>query len=280
MVETSADVRVVVRRVRAAGGTIGLVPTMGALHDGHMALARSARRECELVVVSIFVNPAQFSPGEDFARYPRDLKADAARLLDAGADVLFAPTADAMYPPGYQTWVEVSRLSRMMCGRSRPGHFRGMATVVTKLFNIVQPDRAYFGEKDGQQLRIARRLARDLDFPVNIVAVPTVREESGLAMSSRNQYLSAAERAAAAALSRALFSARDLIAAGERDAAAVRRAALAVIAAEPLLQLEYLVVARSEDLKPQRSLAGEVCIALAARAGDTRLIDNVTVNVG
>jgi len=280
MVETSADVRVVVRRVRAAGGTIGLVPTMGALHDGHMALARSARRECELVVVSIFVNPAQFSPGEDFARYPRDLKADAARLLDAGADVLFAPTADAMYPPGYQTWVEVSRLSRGMCGRSRPGHFRGMATVVTKLFNIVQPDRAYFGEKDGQQLRIARRLARDLDFPVNIVAVPTVREESGLAMSSRNQYLSAAERAAAAALSRALFSARDLIVAGERDAAAVRRAALAVIAAEPLLQLEYLVVARSEDLKPQRSLAGEVCIALAARAGDTRLIDNVTVNVG
>lgn len=280
MVETSADVRVVVRRVRAAGGTIGLVPTMGALHDGHMALARSARRECELVVVSIFVNPAQFSPGEDFARYPRDLKADAARLLDAGADVLFAPTADAMYPPGYQTWVEVSRLSRMMCGRSRPGHFRGMATVVTKLFNIVQPDRAYFGEKDGQQLRIARRLARDLDFPVNIVAVPTVREESGLAMSSRNQYLSAAERAAAATLSRALFAARDLVAAGERDAAAVRRAALAVIAAEPLLQLEYLVVARSEDLKPQRSLAGEVCIALAARAGDTRLIDNVTVNAG
>ena len=257
-------------------GDVGLVPTMGAFHDGHLSLIRAARAESELVVVSLFVNPTQFAESADLDRYPRDEERDADVAEAEGVDVLFAPSVQELYPPGLQTWVEVEELSRGLEGAFRPGHFRGVATVVMKLFGIVQPDRAYFGEKDAQQLAIIRRLVADLNVPVQIVGVPTVREPDGLALSSRNAQLGPAERQSAIALFRALQTADRQIAGGDTDAEHVKRVAAAEIPHDnPSLRLEYLEIVDPENLQPVTVITGPVRVAGALWVGSTRLIDNV-----
>jgi pantoate--beta-alanine ligase len=260
-------------------GSRGLVPTMGALHEGHAALIRLARRECDTVVVSIFVNPLQFDRAEDLSRYPRTLEQDLALCRDLGVDVVFAPQPEVIYPHPPECTVDVGRLADHLCGKFRPGHFRGVATIVLKLFQLVQPHRAYFGEKDAQQLAIVRRMVADFSVPVTIVEMPTVRESDGLAMSSRNRHLTAAERASAAALYEALLEARRLISAGERDAAAITKAAVEKIAASDVLRLEYLDVVDPHTMQPVTAVTGPVRVAGAMWAGSTRLIDNVLVDV-
>ena len=262
------------REGRSAG--IGLVPTMGYLHEGHLALAHRSLAENAATVASIFVNPAQFGPGEDFERYPRDEARDLRLLRELGVDAVYLPSAAAMYPDGYETWVTVERTARRLEGASRPAHFRGVATVVTKLFNAVRPDRAYFGRKDAQQLRLVRRLARDLDLPVDVVACDTVREADGLAMSSRNAYLSPEDRAAAPVLSRALAAVAARFAAGERSADALRAAARATLETEPRAAIDYVSLAESASLAEIEGVVdGPALLSLAARFGPVRLIDNV-----
>ncbi|MBN1418971.1 MAG: pantoate--beta-alanine ligase [Planctomycetes bacterium] len=262
------------RAYRAAHLRLGFVPTMGALHDGHLSLVRAARRECDRVLVSIFVNPLQFGPGEDYSRYPRPFERDADRCLGEGADGIFRGADGSLYPPGFATHVEVERLTAGLCGASRPGHFRGVATVVTKLLAIVEPHAAYFGAKDYQQSVVIRRLAADLDLPVRIRVLPTVREPDGLAMSSRNAYLSPPERRAATCLVRALERARLAYDRGERDAGALRAEMEEVLLAEPLARPEYVEVVDPETLETiERADAGAV-LALAVHIGRTRLIDN------
>lgn len=271
------------RRAEAArrqGSRIALVPTMGFLHDGHLALMREARKRAALLVVSIFVNPAQFAPAEDLARYPRDLEGDLAKIRRVPADIVFTPDSDALYPPGAQTWVEVTEVTRGLCGAHRPGHFRGVTTIVAKLFNLVRPHVAIFGEKDFQQLRAIQRMVRDLDFDVEIVPFPIVREADGLAMSSRNAYLSAGQRRDALALSRALFAARDRYAGGLRDPQALRAIATDVIAAYPRVELEYLEAVDAETLSAPPETGRPILLAIAARVGNTRLIDNVVLGGG
>ena len=230
--------------------TIGLVPTMGALHEGHLSLVREARRMCDFVVVSVFVNPAQFAPGEDFERYPRDLTKDTALLTDYNVDYIFAPPIEEIYPKGFTTYVNVSGLSKLFEGEARPGHFRGVATVVTILFNIVRPDFAFFGQKDAQQAVIIRRLVKDLAFDTEVIVLPTVREDSGLAMSSRNSYLSAEEQQAAAVIHRALAKAKETYKAGERHAAKLARSICeATIEAEPRVRLDYVSITDAETLE-------------------------------
>jgi pantoate--beta-alanine ligase len=260
--------------LRDAPRPVGLVPTMGAFHDGHLSLIRAARRENETVVVSLFVNPAQFGPSEDFGAYPRDEQRDA-RLAEAeGVEILFAPPVEEVYPEGFSATVEVDALTGTLEGESRGrDHFRGVTTVVTKLFNMVAPDRAYFGQKDAQQALVIRRLVRDLNIPVEIRVCPTVREESGLAMSSRNAYLSHEERERAAALSRALRAAEQTVRLGERDAAAVLAAARAELDAAQI-EPEYLELRSVEDLSPVDRVNGSTLLAVAARVGRARLIDN------
>jgi pantoate--beta-alanine ligase len=260
---------------RAAAGTWGLVPTMGYLHAGHISLVQRARAENDHVAVSIFVNPTQFGPQEDLSRYPRDLKRDLELLEAEGVDLVFAPEAPEMYPAGFQTYVEVTEVTRPLEGASRPGHFRGVATVVLKLFNIVQPDRAYFGQKDAQQAAVVRRMARDLDLPLEIVICPIAREVDGLALSSRNVYLNPQERVAATALSRALRAAGERYAAGERSGDALRAAMSAVLAAEPLARPEYVSAADPETLAELERVENGVLLSMAVRIGTTRLIDNV-----
>jgi pantoate--beta-alanine ligase len=278
LVATAAEVRERVGAARADGKTIGLVPTMGALHEGHLTLMRRARAECGCVVVSIFVNPTQFVAGEDFARYPRDLESDSKLCGSVGADLIFAPEVSEVYPPGDSTWVEVTgTLVEGMCAPHRPGHFRGVTTVCARLFNIVSPDRAYFGEKDYQQLQVVKRMVRDLKLPLEVVPVPTVREADGLAMSSRNAYLSPEERKAAVSLSRGLSAARDLTAEGEREAAAIIVAARKMIEAEPLVCLQYLELRDAETLETVTRVERPVVLAVAAFAGNARLIDNVVL---
>jgi len=249
---------------------------MGALHEGHLSLVRRARRECERVAVSIFVNPAQFGPGEDFQRYPRDLPRDLALLEAEGVDTVLTPTVEEIYPADFSTWVTVERLTARWEAASRPNHFRGVATVVLKLLNLVRPDRAYFGEKDYQQLRVVERMVRDLNVPTAIVACPTVRDPDGLALSSRNAYLSPRERQAATVLWRALTAARAGYERGERDGAALRRLAEGVIAGEPLARLDYASVADPMTLEPVARIGreGAVCL-VAAWIGTIRLIDNL-----
>lgn len=260
----------------AATGGLGFVPTMGALHEGHLSLVRRARRECDRVAVSIFVNPAQFGPHEDLQRYPRDLPRDLARLAAERADLVFTPTEPMIYPEGFSTWVTVERLAERWEGASRPGHFRGVATVVLKLLHLVRAERAYFGEKDYQQLRVVERMARDLNVPTTIVACPTVREPDGLAMSSRNAYLSPIERRAAAVLWRALTAARAECAKGERRGEALRRFVEEMIGREPLARLDYVAVADPMTLEPVERIddRGAIC-CLAAWIGQVRLIDNL-----
>jgi pantoate--beta-alanine ligase len=263
-----------VAAARAAGKRIVLVPTMGYLHEGHASLMREGRRRGDLLVASIFVNPAQFGAGEDFDSYPRDLERDAALAAEAGVDVIFAPVASDMYPAGYQTWVDVDRLTLPLCGASRPGHFRGVTTVVCKLFNVVMPHVALFGKKDYQQLAVIRRMAADLNMAVEIVGMPIVREADGLAMSSRNAYLSPGERASALCLSRALAAARGLYREGERDAARLRDRAFSVINAEPAARIEYVELRDGSTLEEITQAGDHSVLALAVRIGATRLIDN------
>jgi len=271
---TIAETRDRVAAARTAGARIGLVPTMGALHAGHAKLIETAHAECGFVVVSVFVNPLQFGPNEDFQRYPRALPADLEISGSRGADLVFAPAVEEMYPVEQLTFAEVTKVSDNLCGAFRPGHFRGVATVVLKLLNIVQPDRAYFGEKDLQQLAVIRRMVRDLALPVSIIGVPTVRESDGLALSSRNAYLNVAERRAAPVVYRALLKMRGLCASGERDAAVVKNAAFDVIHAEPLAKVQYLELVNAEMQLVDRVDEG-VYAAAAVWFGTTRLIDNI-----
>ena len=258
--------------------SLGLTPTMGSLHEGHLALVRRSLAENELTAASIFVNPAQFAPNEDFERYPRDEERDLRLLRELGVDTVYLPAAATMYPTGYETYVTVEGLTERLEGAARPAHFRGVATVVTKLLNAVRPDRAYFGRKDAQQLRVIERLVRDLDLPVAVVACETVREADGLAMSSRNAYLSPEERAAAAVLSRALAAAAGRFAEGERSAETLREAAAELLAAEPLATVEYVSLADSDTLAELTgTVARPTLLSLAVRFGAVRLIDNVTL---
>lgn len=262
----------------ACAGAVGLVPTMGFLHDGHVSLVERARRENAHVAVSLFVNPTQFGPGEDLAAYPRDLERDRALLAAAGCDLLFVPTPAAMYPPGAATSVDVGPVAAPLEGERRPGHFRGVATVVLKLLNIVQPHRAYFGEKDAQQLAVIRRLVRDLDVPVEVVGCPTVREADGLAKSSRNTYLDADDRRAAPVLYRALSAARDAWHRGERRPDALRTLMTDVLAAEPRARVDYVSAADPDSFAElAEPTNGPVLLSMAVRVGRARLIDNVVL---
>jgi pantoate--beta-alanine ligase len=274
VVSTIAETRAALRELPRPHG---LVPTMGYLHEGHLSLARQARRDNASVSASIFVNPAQFGPSEDFTTYPRVVERDLALLEVAGTDLVYMPPVEVVYPPGFDTYVTVGALTEPLEGAARPGHFRGVATVVAKLFNVIQPDRAYFGQKDAQQALVITKMARDLDFPVEVVVMPTVREPDGLALSSRNVYLSPPERQAALALSRALKTAERLYAGGERDAGIIRAAMSLILEDEPLANPEYVSVADRGTLLELERIGGPALVSLAVRFGRTRLIDNVVL---
>ncbi len=279
VISSIAEMREVAAGRRRGGETVGLVPTMGYFHPGHISLMRAAREECDFVAVSLFVNPAQFGLAEDLAAYPRDLARDSDMAEAAGVDCMFCPRAADMYPDPYLTYIEVEGVGERLCGESRPGHFRGVATVVAKLLNIIPAHRAYFGLKDAQQLWVIRKMARDLDFDVAIVACPTVRASDGVALSSRNVYLDAEERRAAAVLYRSLRLAERMAAGGERDPSSITAAMGEAIAEEPLVSAEYIAAVDWESLQPLERMRGEVLIALAARVGKARLIDNVLLRM-
>ena len=276
--ESVAEVRAQVKAWKREGLRVGLVPTMGYLHEGHASLVEKARSLCDRTVVSVFVNPAQFGPGEDLESYPRDFAHDCALLEEKGCDMVFHPDASVMYPPDFATYVELcSDMPRQLCGKTRPIHFRGVCTVVTKLFNIVTPDMAFFGRKDAQQLAIIRRMVRDLSYGIEVVACPIVREADGLARSSRNTYLNPAERKAALCLSRAVFRGQELVGAGERDAEKLVAEMRAVIEAEPLARIDYVSAVDGETMLPVEELTDGVLAAMAVYIGKTRLIDNFIV---
>ena len=274
---TAAAMRVFSREARSRGARIGLVPTMGALHQGHLSLVGRARTECTAVVVSIYVNPLQFGPREDFKAYPRDLERDKDHLRASGCDVLFVPQDGEIHVPGHRTTIEVQNMQDLLCGRSRPGHFRGVTTVVAKLLAIVQPDAAYFGEKDAQQVRIIRRMALDLHEETRIISCPIVREADGLAMSSRNIYLSAEERRAAPVLYRALRAAAERARSGETDAARLASLVRETIAREPLARIDYVEVVDGETLEPVTTTRPGLLLAVAVWFGGARLIDNIAL---
>lgn len=276
---TITDTRHAIAEARAAGKRIGLVPTMGALHAGHASLIQAARVECDYVAVSVFVNPMQFGPKEDLSRYPRPFEKDFEICEREKVDLIFHPTPDIVYPPHFQTYVEVAELQKVLCGVTRPGHFRGVATVVLKLFNVVQPDVAYFGQKDAQQARIIEQMVRDLDVAVSLRICPIVREPDGLALSSRNVYLNADERKHATVLFRALEAIRARIDAGEHDAAALVGVARRMIDETPGARADYIAIVDRETLQPIERLRGKVLIALAVCFGSTRLIDNLLMDV-
>jgi pantoate--beta-alanine ligase len=277
---TVQDMRQACRLARHAAGdsaTLGLVPTMGAIHQGHLSLVEAARRDCDVVAASIFVNPLQFGPKEDFTRYPRTFDDDCKKLAADGVDLLFAPSVEEMYPSGATTFVEVNGLSERLDGASRPGHFRGVATVVNKLFNIIAPDHAYFGQKDAAQVAVLQAMVRDLNLPVRIVVCPIVREADGLAMSSRNVYISSEQRTTALALSRSLRTVQGEVGRGEIISAPLRAIALDVLESEPGLKLDYVEVVSPDTLEPAASIAPRALVAVAAWVGETRLIDNLIV---
>lgn len=273
--ETIEEMRAACRAARRGGQRLGFVPTMGALHEGHLSLIRAARAACDIVAASIFVNPTQFGPNEDLARYPRDFDRDRNLLAKERVELLFAPSVEEMYPAGAVTWVTVEGLSGKLDGRSRPGHFRGVTTVVAKLFHIVEPDAVFFGQKDAAQLAIIRRMVRDLKFPVEVVAGAIVREADGLAMSSRNSYLDSAQRQQAQVLHRALMRVKKSWEAGERDAAKLVAAGREEIAGEKSVRLDYFEIVDPDNLDPVRNLAGGALVAVAAFVGTTRLLDNI-----
>jgi len=276
IVSTIPEMRTSSREARARASRIGLVPTMGALHEGHLLLVRDARTKSDLVVASIFVNPTQFGPNEDYSRYPRNLNEDCALLEREGVDMVFAPSVEEMYPAGDDvTWVVVEAMSHRLCGRSRPGHFRGVTTVVAKLFHIVEPDLAFFGQKDAAQVAIIRRMVRDLNMPVRIEVCPIVREADGLALSSRNAYLDTRQRKAALTLYRSLMRAREIFDQGEREAAKLMAAAKTELAREPGVRLDYWEIVDPDTLEPEPTIRKPALAAVAAFVGNTRLIDNI-----
>jgi len=277
---TINDIQNWCRDQKRQGKSIGLVPTMGYLHAGHLALAAEARSRCDIVVVSIFVNPIQFGVGEDFEDYPRDLRRDSNLLEQAGVDALFAPSVREMYPVGYGSYVEVTgEITEKLCGRSRPGHFRGVTTVVSKLFNICLPDLAFFGQKDAQQAMVIEKMVKELNFPLQIIRVPIIREADGLAMSSRNVYLNPNQRSQALVLNQSLQKAREAIMAGERDTDRVRNLLQATIGTSPEANVDYAEIYDATTLADVKEIDGSVLIALAVRFGTTRLIDNLIVEV-
>jgi pantoate--beta-alanine ligase len=278
VVHTIEEVRAAVARARGMGLSVAFVPTMGALHEGHAALIRAAVQPASFVVVSVFVNPTQFGPNEDFAKYPRTLDADQAVCSAAGANLIFAPSAAEMYPEGSVAFVDVAKLGDVLCGASRPGHFRGVCTVVLKLFNIVQPDAAHFGAKDWQQATIIKRMVRDLDVPVRIVVEPTVREADGLALSSRNRYLSPHERAAAPMIHSALLAIRHLASNGQHDASSLQETLHELLAAIPGARVDYARIVHAETLEPVEKLDRPAVAAVAVFLGTTRLIDNISLS--
>ena len=279
--KTVAELRNEIASAKTAGKTIGLVPTMGALHEGHASLVKAANQENDVVVVSVFVNPTQFGPTEDLDSYPRTLDADCKLAEAQGADIVFAPSPKEMYPSEDMTWVEVTGdVTKVLCGRSRPIHFRGVTTVVSKLFNLAQPDRAYFGQKDAQQVQVLKRMVKDLFFNLQMRIMPIVREADGLAKSSRNTYLSAEERQAGLILSKSLKHAQELFAAGERDPQKLVAATTAMIKTEPMANIDYVEIYQMPDLNAcQTPMQGENLLALAVRFGTTRLIDNTILEV-
>jgi len=283
IIKTIPEIKSEIRKQREQGQarTIGFVPTMGALHRGHLSLVQACREENDVTVVSIFVNPAQFGPNEDFEKYPRDFQKDESMLKELGVDLIFYPAKDEIYPPGYSTYVEVEKLGQVLCGKSRPTHFRGVATVVLKLFNIIKPDRAYFGRKDAQQAVIIKRMAAELNLDVTIKALPIVRDHDGLALSSRNVYLSPAERGAALHLPRALMRAQERIQAGLKDAAEIKTGIETELKKSPLLTVDYVEAATLDGLEPFPGSPGgqlidsnNTLVAAAVKVGKTRLIDN------
>lgn len=280
IIRTVADMKARAAAWKAEGLSIGLVPTMGSLHEGHESLMDAAREASDRVVVSVFVNPIQFGPGEDYEAYPRDLERDARICERHGVDVVFQPEVDDMYAPAHNTFVVMETLTDSLCGASRPGHFRGVCTVVTKLFNIVQPHRAFFGQKDAQQLAIIKRMVADLNMNVTVVGCPIVREADGLAKSSRNAYLSAEERQAALVLSRAIFAGKAAVEAGERDAAALKALMGGIIEAEPLARIDYVEVVDGVTMQPTDAIGAMALVAMAVYIGSTRLIDNFLYEEG
>jgi pantoate--beta-alanine ligase len=275
VVETAEEMRALCRQAKARGQRLGLVPTMGALHGGHLSLVEAARKRSDVVAVSIFVNPTQFGPQEDYTRYPRSLESDCGLLEKEGVQLVFAPEAGEMYSEDSATWVVVEGLSDRLCGRSRPGHFRGVATVVAKLFHIVEPDVAFFGQKDAAQVAVIRRMVRDLDLALSIEVCPIVREPDGLALSSRNAYLRPEERTSAPVLYRSLARARSLFRKGERDSLELVRAARQEFLSEPKVRLDYLEVVDPDSLEPMARITKTALVAVAAYLGSTRLIDNI-----
>ncbi len=277
IVTTIKEIKAILKQERRGDKTIGLVPTMGCFHEGHLALMRRAKEECDVTVTSIFVNPTQFGPSEDFEAYPRDLKSDSKMAEKVGVDYLFAPSVEEMYPEENLTHVNVEKITDVLCGACRIGHFQGVATVVSKLFNMVNPDFAYFGEKDYQQLMVVKRMAKDLNFDLQVVGVSTVREEDGLAMSSRNRYLSSEERKAALVLSKSLRLASEMVENGEKNPGEIRESMIRLIKKEPLVNLEYLSICDTISLRELTIIKREALIALAARVGKARLIDNILI---
>jgi len=277
VIETVEQMRAACHALKREGKRLGFVPTMGALHAGHLSLVRAARRECQAVAVSIFVNPTQFGPNEDFAKYPRTFERDCQLLEAEQVDLIFAPSVEEMYPPGAKTFVHVEEMSKKLCGKSRPGHFRGVTTVVSKLFHAVEPDLAFFGQKDAAQCSILRRMVRDLDMDVQIVVCPIVREPDGLALSSRNAYLSPADRKKATILHRALMRVQSLAEQGERSSEKLIAAAREVFAQEPEVRVDYVEIVDNDTLDPVPDLSRGALVAVAAFVGTTRLIDNIVL---
>jgi pantoate--beta-alanine ligase len=274
-IETIAEMKSACRAATRAGKTLGLVPTMGALHEGHLSLVRASKSQCDVTAVSIFVNPLQFGPTEDLEKYPRTLERDTTLLRELGVDFVYVPTVEEMYPPGAKTYVDVSDLSNKLDGGSRPGHFRGVSTVVCKLFEIIRPERAFFGQKDAAQVALLRKMARDLDMDVEIVVCPIVRESDGLAMSSRNAYLNPEQRKQALVLSRSLQQVKAAVASGELDAAKLAEIGKQTIASEPAAKLDYFAIVDADTLEPLDRVSKGTLVAVAAWVGTTRLIDNL-----
>jgi pantoate--beta-alanine ligase len=279
VIETIKELKDIIKSNRKQEKNIGFVPTMGFLHEGHLSLIRAAKKENELVIVSIFVNPTQFGVGEDFEAYPRDLERDAKLSESAGADVIFCPSVSEMYPDKYQTYVEVEGITNILCGLSRPTHFKGVTTVVNKLFNIVEPDKAYFGQKDAQQVAVIQKMVRDLNINVEVIPCPIVREADGLAMSSRNTYLTPEQRKAALVLSKSLFAAQDMIKKGCTDASAVKELIVSMISSEALTVIDYVEIVDALSLDSITTIKNSILIALAVKVGRTRLIDNIRMEV-
>lgn len=277
LVQTINEMKRLSKEAINKGKTIGFVPTMGYLHEGHLSLVKKAREDNDIVVVSIFVNPTQFGPNEDFNRYPRDLERDLRLLEPLNVDYVFYPSVEEMYPKNYSVYVDEVELSKYLCGAKRPGHFRGVCTVVTKLFNIVKPTRAYFGQKDAQQFRILRRMVQNLNMDVEMIEMPIVRESDGLAMSSRNVYLNEEERKEATRLHKSLLKAKELIENGEKEVSKIKNSMLEILN-HPLLKIDYVEIVDEETLKPIEKIEGKVIIALAVFVGKARLIDNMIIN--